>query len=138
MKEQSAKSKMLFLVFGSILWLLIIPIKLFRFINFNVIEIINNNGASFLGSSGLLFMILGSRSRLSTLALSQATIITIIVALSIEFFQLLFRFEDSSSSLYRFDILDIYATILGIIIAYTLSRCIIRHYNKFVNESNSD
>lgn len=127
MKLQSAKSKVLFCIFGSILWLSIIPIKLVRFIDSDIINTINNNGASSLGSAGLLFMILGSKGRLSALTLSQATIFTIIIALSLEFLQLIFRFGVISLSLYRFDILDIVATLFGIFIAYLLSRYIIRH-----------
>ena len=131
MKVHSAKSKVLFSIMGTILWLLIIPIKLFRFTNFDITNTINNNGASFLGSAGLLFMILGSKNRLSALTLSQATIITIIIALSLEFLQLVFQFGVISLPLFRFDILDIVATLFGIFIAYFLSRYIIIHQNKF-------
>ena len=131
MKVQSAKSKFLFSIFGSILWLLIIPIKLFRFINIDITNTISNNGASFLGSAGLLFMILGSKSRLSALTLTQATIITIIIALSLEFLQLIFQFGVISLPLFRFDILDIVAALFGIFIAYFLSRYLISHQNKF-------
>ena len=114
---------------GTILLLLIIPIKLFR--------VLENNQAttlfagiipSVLGTAGLLFLVLSDVKRLSKLTLIQKTFFVGCIALGLEFFQLIPRPGLFRHIHYTFDWLDIIASLVSLVIAYFIAKFIILKY----------
>lgn len=118
-------TKILFEWLGSILWLLIIPIKLIRFFHSSVLQLISNNSPSFLGSAGLFLLLLASKGIVSKLKVYHALILTTCISILIECIQLLPRPGILANVFYVFDGKDIAASMLGILFSLILMVCIL-------------
>ena len=116
----SQKAKKVFEYIGLTLWLLIIPIKLNRYFNLGILEALSNNLPSFLGSAGLLLVLLSSKGRLSKLTVVQSILIAITISVIIEFIQLIPRPEILSYINYTFDYLDILLSLIGVALSYLI------------------
>ncbi len=102
--------------------LLIIPIKAIRFTDVGVIHaIFVGIGPSLLGPAGLMFIILSSSGKLAQLTLLQVAILAGVIALGLEFAQLLPRPGILAKVHYNFDWLDILATVVSISLSYLLA-----------------
>jgi len=110
---------------GTILLLLIIPVKVVRWVDLGVNRIIIDIAPSFFGPAGLLFLILSSTKRLSRLTLIQAMMITGVIALGLEFAQHIPRPGILAKVRYTFDWLDIITTIISLVVAYLVAQFII-------------
>lgn len=115
--------KRLFGLIGTVLLLLIIPVKLFRWIDqAGMGEAIIGVAPSLLGPSGLLFLLLSSSGRLSRLTLSQMAVIVCLTSLGLEFAQLLPRPGILGRVRYTFDWLDVAATLVSVAVSYWVTR----------------
>jgi hypothetical protein len=111
---------------GSTCLLLIIPVKAIRWADASVgINIIVGIAPSLLGPIGLLFLILSSSGRLSRLTLVQLTLLVTIIALGLEFAQLLPRPGILAKVHYTFDWFDIIASLFSVGVGYCVARFII-------------
>lgn len=117
---------------GAICLLLIIPVKAIRWMNIGFIKTIIGIGPSFLGPAGLFFLLLSSTGKLSRLTLIQASIITGVIALGLEFAQLLPRPGILAKVKYTFDWLDVVTTLISLVIAYLIARLIIAKNQKTI------
>ena len=114
---------------GTILLLLIIPIKLFRVLENNQATILFIGIIpSVLGTFGLLFLVLSDVKRLSKLTLIQKILFVGCIALGLEFSQLLPRPGLFRHIHYTFDWLDVIASLVSLVIAYFIARFIILKY----------
>jgi VanZ family protein len=91
---------------GAACWLLILPAKLARRFEWGVPDAVIDAAPSFLGTAGLLLVLLSNHGRLSRLTITQAWLATAGIALAAESAQLF-------CSLYRFDWIDVAATLAG-------------------------
>jgi glycopeptide antibiotics resistance protein len=133
-ENQTKRIKRLFGWIGAILLLLIIPVKAIRWMNIGFIKTIIGIAPSFLGPAGLFFLLLSSTGKLSRLTIIQASIITGIIALILEFAQLLPRPGILAKVKYTFDWLDIITTLISLIIAYIVAR-LLSNKNQKINEA---
>ena len=118
--------------FGAILLLLIIPIKLFRFLEINyATTIIIGIIPSVFGTAGFLFLVLSDENKLSKFTLIQKTIFVGCISLGLEFLQLLPRPGVLSHIHYTFDWLDIISSLMSLGVAYFIARFIIEKYKSF-------
>jgi hypothetical protein len=113
---------------GTILLLLIIPVKIFRFtdvtpLNTSIIGIV----PSFLGPAGLLFLLLSSHGKLSHLSLFQTTLLAGSISLALEFVQLLPRTGFLAKIYYTFDWLDVASTLVSICTGYFIARLLVNN-----------
>lgn len=115
---RSQKAKKVFEYIGLTLWLLIIPIKLNRYFNLRIFEILNDNLPSFFGAAGLFLILLSNRGKISNLTVVQGVLIAIAISVIIESIQLIPRPGILFYAFYTFDSLDILFSILGIVISY--------------------
>jgi len=123
MNIEKDKVKILFGWFGTIILLLIIPIKVFRFLGINYIsQLVIGIAPSFLGPAGLLFLILSSKSKHLNLSIIQSAILVSLIALGLEFLQLLPRPGIFKYIHYTFDWLDIISSLISVIIAYFIAK----------------
>jgi hypothetical protein len=77
---------------GTIILLLIIPLKVFRFFGISYLsKLIIGIAPSLLGPAGLLFLILSSKSKHFNLSIIQSSILVSLLAIGLEFAQLLPR-----------------------------------------------
>ncbi len=121
--------KILFGWLGTIILLLLILIKVFRFLEIGYIsELLIGIAPSLLGPAGLLFLILSSRSKYLTLSLTQLSIIISLMAIGLEFAQLLPRPGFLKYIHYTFDWLDIISSLTSVIIAYLAAKILIKIY----------
>ena len=116
----SQKAKKIFEYIGLTLLLLIIPIKLNRYFNLVILETLNNNLPSFLGSAGLFLILLSNKGRFSKPTMIHSASIAIAVSVLIEFIQLIPRPGILSYVFYTFDMLDILFSIIGVVISYLI------------------
>ena len=113
------KVKRLFGWIGLICLLLIIPIKATRFVSeATAVSTVIGIAPSLLGPAGFLFLIFSSSGKLSRLTLVQATLLVGVVALGLEFLQLLPRPGLLAYVHYTFDWLDVLASLVSVSIAY--------------------
>jgi hypothetical protein len=118
--------KRIFWWIGSACLLLIIAVKAIRWSDASLgINIIVGIGPSLLGPIGVLFLILSSSGRLSRLTLVQLTLGVTIIALGLEFAQLLPRPGILAKVHYTFDWLDIVASLFSAGVGYCVARLII-------------
>lgn len=117
----------LFAWIGVICLLLIIPIKGIRWINGSTLIGV---APSLLGPAGLLFLFLSSSGRLSRLTLGQVTMLVSLIALGLEFAQLLPRPGILAKVHYTFAWLDIIASLFSVIAAHYAARFITNKYGK--------
>ncbi len=121
--------KRVFGLIGTILLLLIIPVKLFRWIDQAALgAAISGVAPSLLGPSGLLFLLLSGSGRLSRLTLSQIAVIVSFVSLGLEFAQLLPRPGFLAQVRYTFDWYDVAATLASVVLSYWIARLLARRH----------
>ena len=102
--------------------LLIIPIKAIRFVDKTTADtLLVGIAPSLLGPAGLFFLILSSSGRLSRLTLVQVTVLVAVIALGLEFAQLLPRPGILSKVHYTFDWFDIFASLLSVCVGYVIA-----------------
>ena len=104
---------------GALLLLLIIPVKAARGLG------LNGSGAflvsvapSLLGPAGFLFLWLSSKGSLTRRSLLQTTLLMLVLALGVEFIQLLPRPGILAKVRYTFDWWDVVASVLSLGVAY--------------------
>ena len=117
-----ASAKRLFGWIGLICLLLIIPVKAMRFVD----ETTSNTllvgvAPSLLGPAGLFFLMLSGSGKLSRLTQMQVAILVAVIALGLEFAQLLPRPGILAKVHYTFDWLDILASLLSISVSYLVA-----------------
>lgn len=114
--------KRLFASIGLICLLLIIPVKAVRFVQDSTASaLLVGIAPSLLGPAGLFFLISSSSGRLSHLRLLQVAIVAAIIALGLEFVQLLPRPGILAAVYYTFDWLDILASLLSVCVSYIVA-----------------
>jgi hypothetical protein len=119
MDHISAKNRNLLGWIGTLCLLLIIPIKLFRFTGGTNMALVIGVVPSILGPPGVLFLLLSrSTGRLSRLTPFRATLIAGVVAVGLEFLQLVPRPGILARVRYTFDYLDLAASVLSLLAAY--------------------
>jgi hypothetical protein len=107
---------------GLICLLLIIPIKAIRFLDETTANTLPVGIApSLLGPAGLFFLILSSSGRLSRLTLVQVAVLVGVIALGLEFVQLLPRPGILAAVHYTFDWLDILASLFSVCVSYLVA-----------------
>jgi len=112
---------------GSLCLLLIIPIKAVRWTHGSqATSLLVGIAPSLLGPMGLLFLVLSGSGRLSRLNLRQLTVLVGVIALSLEFAQLLPRPGILSRVHYTFDWLDVISSVFSLGVGYVLARFIAR------------
>ena len=123
--------KILFGWLGTIILLFIIPIKAFRFFEVSyLLQLIVGIAPSLLGPAGLLFLILSSKSKYLNLSIFQSSIVVFLIALGLEFAQLLPRPGFLKYIHYTFDWLDIGASLISIIIAYLVAKILTKYIHQ--------
>ncbi|MBM2840904.1 MAG: hypothetical protein HW412_1432 [Bacteroidetes bacterium] len=115
-------AKRLFGWIGLICLLLIITVKAIRFVD----EATSNTllvgiAPSLLGPAGLFFLLLSSSGTLSRLTLLQVAVLVAVIALGLEFAQLLPRPGILAKVYYTFDWLDVLASLLSMCVGYLLA-----------------
>jgi len=111
---------------GMICLLLIIPIKIARFADETAVATkLISIAPSLLGPAGLYFLILSGSRRLSRLTMNRAAALAAVIALTLEFLQLLPRPGILAKVHYTFDWLDIIASLLSICVAYFVAPVVI-------------
>jgi len=115
---------------GTVCLLAIIPIKVIRWAGGGVSDIIIGIAPSVLGPAGLLFLLLSSTGRLSRLSLFQLTLITAGIALGLEFVQLVPRPGILAVIHYRFDWLDVGASMASVLIGYIIALLMQRRFDR--------
>jgi len=120
--------KILFGWLGTIILLLIIPIKVFRIFEISYLsQLIIGIAPSLLGPAGLLFLILSSKSKHLNLSIIQSAILVSLIALGLEFAQLLPRPGILKYIHYTFDWLDIISSLISVIIGYLVAQILIKY-----------
>ena len=115
--------KRLFGWIGSTCLLLIVPVKAIRFVDETTASTISVGIApSILGPAGLLFLILSSSGRLSRLTLVRVALLVTVIALGLEFVQLLPRPGILAKVHYTFDWLDVIASVFSVSVGYLIAR----------------
>lgn len=118
----SGSAKRLFGWIGLICLLLIIPVKAIRFVDEATANTLFVGIApSLLGPAGLFFLTLSSSGRLSHLTLLQVAVLVAVIALGLEFAQLLPRPGILAKVHYTFDWFDILASILSVCAGYAIA-----------------
>ena len=119
-------TKRLFGWIGLTCLLLIIPVKITRFIaETTAATKLIGIFPSFLGPAGLFFLILSASKGLSRLTMNRAAALAAVIALTLEFLQLLPRPGILAKVHYTFDWLDIIASLLSICVAYFVAPVVI-------------
>ncbi len=116
------RNQKLFGWLGSILLLLIIPIKVVRVTNLSeFVEFIIGIAPSILGPAGLLFLLQSGTGKFSKLSLNQITALVAVISFALEFAQLLPRSGILANVKYTFDWYDVCATVLSVCIGYCIA-----------------
>jgi hypothetical protein len=112
---------------GAICLLLIIPVKIIRWKDHSLITLtIVGFAPSVLGPAGLLFLILSSSSpRLTRLTILQRTILVGVIAIGLEFIQLIPLPGILARVHYTFDWYDVIASMVSASVAYIVVRILI-------------
>ena len=104
---------------GLICLLLIIPVKVIRFADTGATyTMLVGIAPSLLGPAGLLFIILSSSGKLARLTLLEIAMLVAVVALGLEFAQVLPRPGILAKVHYTFDWFDIIASVVSISVSY--------------------
>jgi len=128
LKIEKNRVKIFFGWLGTIILLLIIPIKVFRFFEISyLLQLIIGIAPSLLGPAGLLFLILSSKSKYLNLSLIQSSILVSLIAIGLEFAQLLSRSGFLKYIHYTFDWLDIISSLISVIVAYLFAKILIKY-----------
>ena len=110
---------------GAVLLLLIIPVKLFRY-GSAAGQVWVGVVPSLLGPSGLLFILLSSRGRLSRLPATRLAILVGAVSVGLELVQMLPRPGILARVHYTFDVVDLVATIVSLCVGALVARLVLR------------
>jgi hypothetical protein len=106
---------------------LIIPAKAIRFVDgASASTLLVGIAPSLLGPAGLFFLILSGSGKLSRLTLLQVAALVVVIALGLEFVQLLPRPGFLARVNYTFDWLDILASILSVCTAHVIAFIMMR------------
>jgi hypothetical protein len=122
----SAASERVFGWLGMILLFAILPIKLFRFVHHGAGTLVIGIAPSILGPAGLLFLLLSSSGRVSRWSLRQVALIVAVVAVALEFAQLIPRHGILARARYTFDYGDLFASVASVAFAYVIAAAILR------------
>ena len=122
---RTISAKRIFGWIGMLCLLFLIPMKAIRLVHSEVGEIIIGIAPSILGPPGLLFLVLSSSGKLSRLTLAQATTLVTIIALALEFAQLLPRPGILSKIQYTFDWLDVASSLGSLIVAFVFATLVL-------------
>ena len=123
--------KILFVWLGTIILLLIIPLKVFRFFEISYYsQLIIGIAPSLLGPAGLLFLILSSKSKHLNLSIIQSSILVSLIAIGLEFAQLLPRPGFLKYIHYTFDWLDIVASLISVLVAYLFAKNLLKYIHQ--------
>lgn len=123
--------KILFGWLGTIILLLIIPLKVFRFFEISYLsQLIIGIAPSLLGPAGLLFLILSSKSKYLNLSIIQSAILVSLIAIGLEFAQLLPRPGFLKSIHYTFDWLDIVSSLISVVVAYLFAKILLKYIHQ--------
>ena len=129
LNTEKDRVKILFGWLGTLIFLLLILIKIFRFFEIGYISnLIIGIAPSLLGPAGLLFLILSSKSKYLNLSLIRLSIIISIVAIGLEFAQSVPRPGFLKYIHYTFDWLDIISSLISVIISYLVAKILIKIY----------
>ena len=116
---------------GAIILLLIIPIKAIRFFEISYFsQLIVGSAPSLLGPAGFLFLILSSKSKHLNLSIIQSSILVFLIAIGLEFAQLLPRPGFLKYIHYTFDWLDIVSSLISVIIAYLVANILFKYLHR--------
>jgi hypothetical protein len=110
---------------GLVLLLLIIPVKLLRY-GSAAGQALVDVAPSLLGPSGLLFILLSGRGKLSRLTVTRLGILVGAVSVGLELAQLLPRPGILARVHYTFDVLDLVATVLSLSVAALVAGAVLR------------
>ena len=114
--------KRLFGWIGSACLILIIPIKAVRFVDEATADtLLVGIAPSLVGPAGLFFLILSGSGRFSRLTPLQVAVMVAVIALGLEFAQLLPRPGIFAKVHYTFDWLDILTSLFSICISYLVT-----------------
>ncbi|MHC1739147.1 MAG: hypothetical protein AB9882_14160 [Ignavibacteriaceae bacterium] len=128
MKIVNDRIKKLFGWFGTIILLLIIPTKVFHVLQIiSVPPVLIGIIPSLLGPAGLLFLILSSKSKYLNLSIFQSAVLVSIIAVVLEFAQLLPRPGFLRYIYYTFDPLDVISSLISVIVAYFAAKILINY-----------
>ncbi len=111
---------------GTVCLLLIIPIKLLRFLDYAGFPLAVGIAPSVLGPAGLLFLLRSSTGRLAHLTLLRTTLLAGTIALGLELLQLVPRPGLLARAKYTFDYQDLVASLLSLLLAYVCIRMMVR------------
>lgn len=112
---------------GSLCLFLIIPVKATRFFNEDMANsFLVGILPSILGPIGLLFLILSSPGKLSSLTLVQASLLVAFIATGLELTQLLHRPGILAAVHYTFDWFDIVASLISVFLGYIVGVILMR------------
>jgi hypothetical protein len=110
---------------GTLLLLSIIAIKLVRYLDVTTLPpAVIGVLPSVLGPAGLLFLLRSSTGRLSRLSLFQTASLVGVIAVGLELAQLLPRPGVLARVHYTFDVLDLGASLVSVVVGYFLARAI--------------
>ena len=113
---------------GTIILILIIPIKVLRFFEISYLsQLIIGIAPSLLGPAGLLFLILSSKSKHLNLSIIQSSILVSLIAIGLEFAQLLPKPGLLKYIHYTFDWLDIISSLISVIVAFLFAKISIKY-----------
>lgn len=123
--------KILFGWLGTIILLLIIPLKVFRFFEISYLsQLIIGIAPSLLGPAGLLFLILSSKCKHLNLSIIQSSILVSLIAVGLEFAQLLPRPGFLKYIHYTFDWLDIVASLISVLVASLFAKFLLKYFHQ--------
>ena len=118
----NGNAKRLFGWIGLICLLLIIPVKAIRLVDESTSNtLLVGVAPSLLGPGGLFFLMLSGSGKLSRLPQLQVAILVAVIALGLEFAQLLPRPGILATVHYTFDWHDIFASVLSIYVSYLVA-----------------
>ena len=121
---------------GTICLLLIITIKVIRRVEGSAaVGIFMGIAPNILGPAGLLFLFLSSSGKLSKLSLRQLCLVVASVALGLEFAQLIPRPGILERIQYTFDWLDIWASLLSVVLGYLIAHYFIVFAKRSIESS---
>lgn len=128
---ENNRIKILFGWLGTINLLLIIPLKVFRFFEISYLsQLIIGIAPSLLGPAGLLFLILSSKSKHLNLSVIQSAILVSLIAIGLEFAQLLPRPGFLKYIHYTFDWIDIVASLISVLVAYLMAKILLKYIHQ--------
>lgn len=107
---------------GTVSLFLIIPIKLLRVYTSFGDTFVTGIAPSIFGPPGVLFLLLSSTGRFSRLTLNQVTLLVGVIAVGLEFMQLIPRPGILANASYVFDPIDLAASLCSLAIAYGIIR----------------